>query len=47
MADGLAARHIVLLDDVVTTGSTVTELARMLKRAGVERVEVWAVAKTP
>ena len=47
VADGLAARHVVLLDDVVTTGSTVAELARMLKRAGVERVEVWAVAKTP
>lgn len=44
---GLTARHLVLLDDVVTTGSTVAELAGMLKRAGVERVDVWAVAKTP
>jgi ComF family protein len=39
-------RHIALLDDVVTTGSTVGELAKILKRAGVERVDVWAVAKT-
>ena len=39
-------RHIALLDDVVTTGSTVAELAKVFKRAGVERVDVWAVAKT-
>ncbi len=36
---------IALLDDVVSTGATVTELTRTLKRAGAERVEVWAVAR--
>ncbi len=40
-------RHVALIDDVVTTGATVTELTRMLRRAGVERVEVWAVCRTP
>ncbi len=40
-------RHIALVDDVVTTGATVGELARILKRQGVERVDVWAVARTP
>ncbi|MCU0918388.1 MAG: ComF family protein, partial [Planctomycetes bacterium] len=35
------------LDDVVTTGSTVAEMALALKRAGIERVDVWAVARTP
>lgn len=40
-------RHVALVDDVVTTGSTVNELARTLKRAGVERVDVWAVCRTP
>ncbi len=39
--------HAVLLDDVVTTGGTVTELALLLKRAGVKRVDVWAIARTP
>lgn len=36
---------IALLDDVVTTGSTVDAAARVLKSAGVSRVEVWAVAR--
>jgi len=38
-------RHATIVDDVVTTGSTVSELARTLKRAGVETVQVWAVAR--
>jgi predicted amidophosphoribosyltransferase len=38
--------HVAILDDVVTTGSTVTELARVLRRAGVARVQVWAAART-
>ncbi len=43
----LNARHVALIDDVVTTGATVSELARQLKKNGVERVDVWAVARTP
>ena len=41
------ASHVAILDDVVTTGSTVSELAVVLRKAGVERVDVWAVARTP
>lgn len=37
----------VLLDDVMTTGATLAECARMLKRGGVSRVEVWAFARAP
>jgi ComF family protein len=40
-----AYRHVALIDDIVTTGSTVTEITRMLHRAGVEYVEVWALAR--
>jgi len=40
-----AYKHIVIIDDVVTTGSTSDELARTLKQAGVERVGLWTVAK--
>lgn len=39
--------RIAILDDVVTTGATVAELARVLRQAGCERVEVWALARTP
>jgi len=42
----LPARHVAILDDVVTTGSTVRELAEVLRRAGAEQIEVWAIART-
>jgi ComF family protein len=41
----LSERHVAIIDDVVTTGSTVNELAKLLKRSGAARVEVWAVAR--
>lgn len=41
----LAADQVAILDDVLTTGSTVSELAKVLKGAGAIRVEVWAVAR--
>lgn len=37
--------HVAIFDDVVTTGSTVRELAKTLKQAGVERVDVWCIAR--
>lgn len=40
-------QHAVLLDDVVTTGATVSELAALLKNRGVKKVDVWALARTP
>jgi len=40
-----AYQHVVLVDDVVTTGSTTNELAKALKKSGVEKVGVWAVAR--
>lgn len=39
--------HVALLDDVFTTGATLGECARVLKRAGVARVDVWALARAP
>ena len=38
-------RHVALIDDIVTTGSTVTEITKTLHRGGVEYVEVWALAR--
>jgi len=39
--------HVAVFDDVMTTGSTLRECARVLRRAGVARVDVWALARAP
>lgn len=39
-------RHVAVVDDIVTTGSTAAEIARLLHRAGVDHVEIWALART-
>jgi ComF family protein len=39
--------HVVVLDDVMTTGTTLAECARTLRRAGARRVDVWALARAP
>lgn len=38
-------RHVALIDDVMTTGTTVSECARVLKKAGAKRVDVWVAAR--
>jgi ComF family protein len=45
--DGAPANHVAVLDDVFTTGATLAECVRVLKRAGVQRVDVWALARAP
>jgi ComF family protein len=45
LAAPLPAARIAIVDDVVTTGSTASEIACVLKRGGATRVEVWAVAR--
>lgn len=42
----LLNQHIALLDDVITTGYTLTELSRILYDAGVKRIDVWCCART-
>ncbi len=40
-------KHFALIDDVITTGGTVTRIAECLLAAGAARVDVWALARTP
>ncbi|RMH18549.1 MAG: ComF family protein [Gammaproteobacteria bacterium] len=40
-------QHVAIVDDVVTTGTTVETLASLLKKNGVRHVEVWSLARTP
>ena len=43
----ITGKRIALVDDVVTTGSTVTEISKLLKKAGAMRIEIWSLARTP
>ena len=44
-AGRLARAHVLLIDDVYTTGATVTECARILLRGGARQVDVLTLAR--
>lgn len=39
-------KHIALLDDVVTTGSTIHACCEALQKVGVEQIDIWSIART-
>lgn len=41
----LRYQHIAIVDDVMTTGTTVEALARVLKHNGAARVDIWVCAR--
>jgi ComF family protein len=43
--EAIAEKHILLIDDVFTTGSTVQECAKVLLKAGAEQVDVLTLAR--
>lgn len=43
----LSGENILLIDDVMTTGSTAHAIALILKQAGASRVGIWCLARTP
>jgi len=47
LKNNLPFQHVAIVDDVMTTCATAESLSRLLKSAGVRRVDVWVVARTP
>jgi len=45
-SDEVGGKHVVLIDDVLTSGATCLELNRELKDRGAASVSVWTVART-
>ncbi|MEG3755468.1 MAG: ComF family protein [Psychromonas sp.] len=42
----LKGKHVVIIDDVVTTGATINSLCECLTSAGVVKVDVWCISRT-
>lgn len=42
----VAGRHVAVVDDVMTTGASLNELAQALRHAGATEVSTWVVART-
>tara|TARA_Y100001956_G_scaffold82383_1_gene103061 strand:+ start:3082 stop:3627 length:546 start_codon:yes stop_codon:yes gene_type:complete len=41
------AQHVAIVDDVLTTGSTVHHLCKLLLDAGVKSVDIYTICRTP
>ena len=41
----LSCEHVLIVDDVITTGTTVRQLARVVKKAGANKVSALAIAR--
>ncbi|MEM8843645.1 MAG: ComF family protein, partial [Pseudomonadota bacterium] len=39
-------KDIILFDEVVTTGATINEASRILKKAGAKTIRIWCIART-
>jgi len=37
--------HVAVIDDVITTGNTMTEFCKVLKQQGVKQIDAWCCAK--
>ncbi|WP_273595275.1 ComF family protein [Roseateles koreensis] len=46
-AASLRGRSVAVLDDVMTSGETLFEIARVLRQAGASHIQAWVLARTP
>jgi len=42
----LTGKHVAVVDDVMTTGATLNELAQVLRRRGATEISNWVIART-
>jgi len=47
VSGALNGKHVAIIDDVMTTGNTVAELAQLMRDKGVRIVDVWVCARVP
>lgn len=45
--DAMDGLHVAIVDDVMTSGATLGEVAQCVRRAGAQRIQCWVVARTP
>lgn len=43
--ENLSGKSVAIIDDVVTTGTTVNELARECRKLGADKVEIWCLMR--
>ena len=44
--DTFSNMHVAIIDDVITTGASLNEAAKVLKKHGAKTVSVWVIART-
>lgn len=44
--ENLSGKHVAVVDDVMTSGASLNELAQTLRRAGAREVSAWVIART-
>ena len=42
----LSQTHVAIIDDVVTTGATATQITKAVKKAGAKQVDIWCICRT-
>lgn len=47
MKGGVTLKHVAIVDDVLTTGSTVHQLCKLLLDAGVKTIDIYTICRTP
>ena len=43
----LQVQHLAIVDDVITTNATMSEISKTLKKNGVDYIQAWGIAHTP